>query len=95
MRPSTEAEPTSATRSHSFCLASILPVAAIRADQPLGELQVADLAAQITQRGLVEPICVVVDGPDYHVVHDEQRFAAVKKLGWIEVPAQVVGPDNE
>jgi ParB-like chromosome segregation protein Spo0J len=54
-----------------------------------------DLAADITQHDLGEPIGVVEDGSDYRVLHSDRRFAAVKRLGWIEVPAQVlVGPDR-
>jgi ParB family transcriptional regulator, chromosome partitioning protein len=74
MRPSREPAP------------GILPVATIKAGHLLDEPQVAEIASGIVQHGLVEPIGVV-DGPEYHVVHGEKRFAAVKRLGWTEVPA--------
>ncbi len=83
MRPSTEPAP------------GILPVATIKAGHLFDEPQVAEIASGIVQHGLVEPIGVVVDGPEYHVVHGEKRFAAVKRLGWKEVPAQVVSPDHQ
>jgi hypothetical protein len=91
MRPSESRIP-----SHVFCrVTSILPVAAIKTERCQFGEQTSDIASGIIQHGLMEPIAVVVVGPEYHVVQGEERFAAVKKLGWTEVPAQVVSPDDE
>jgi hypothetical protein len=73
---------------NAFC---ILPVSAIKAEQRQLGAQTSDIAAGILKHGLVKPIGVVVDGPNYHIVYGQQRFAAVKKLGWTEIPAQVLG----
>lgn len=91
MRPSTAPESTTAIPSQASChVTSILPVAAIKAGTLYGEPQLTHLPADITKRGLVEPIGVIVDGPDYRVVFGNRRFAAVKRLGWTEVPAKVL-----
>lgn len=96
MRPATEPEPTRIPSSRPVSHAtSILPVAAIKAGRRRFSEQASDLAADIIKRGLVKPIGVVVNGSDYVVVYGERRFAAVKKLGWTEVPAQVLGQDKE
>jgi ParB-like chromosome segregation protein Spo0J len=89
MRPTSEPEQT-------FCHAtSILPVAVIKTGQRQVAGRTSDIASGIIKHGLVKPIAVVVDGPKYQVVHGEERFAAAKRLGWTEIPAQVVRPDNE
>jgi ParB-like nuclease domain len=88
--------PESRIPSHAFCqITRILPVAAIKTERCQFGGQTSNIASGIAQHGLMEPIWVVVVGPEYHVVHGEERFAAVKKLGWTEVPAQVVSPDHE
>jgi ParB-like chromosome segregation protein Spo0J len=89
MRPTSEPEQT-------FChVTSILPVAVIKTEQRQFAERTSDVASGIIKHGLVKPIAVVVDGPKYQVVHGEERFAAVKRLGWTEIPAQVISPGNE
>lgn len=53
------------------------------------------LAEDIGQRGLLTPIEVVgpLDGGAYRLIYGAHRLAAVKLLGWEEVPAVVHAPD--
>lgn len=75
-----------------------IPVAAIKAGRyrtRMGLPNVDDLAADIKKHGLLQPIGVVADGSEYHVVYGDRRLAAVQKLGWTEIPARVLGdPKN-
>lgn len=48
---------------------------------------VDSLAASIRERGLLHPVVVTSDG---RLVAGERRLAAVKSLGWKEVPVRVV-----
>lgn len=96
MRPAPEPEPTRIpSNRHRSHATSILPVAAIKVGRRRFGEPASDLAADIIKRGLVKPIGVVVHGSDYVVVYGERRFAAVKKLGWTEIPAQVLAQDKE
>jgi ParB-like chromosome segregation protein Spo0J len=92
MRLSTARKWTGLTPLHALLrTGAILPVAMIKAGRHrFGKRQMTDLAADITEHGLVEPIGVMEDGSDYRVLQGDRRFAAVKRLGWIEVPVQVL-----
>jgi ParB family transcriptional regulator, chromosome partitioning protein len=51
--------------------------------------QVDDLAASIAEYGLLQPIVVRRQGDGYEVVAGHRRLAAVRSLGWTDVPAVV------
>jgi ParB-like chromosome segregation protein Spo0J len=97
MRPSTARKPTGLIPLHPLRpVTAIQPVAMIQAGRDRrGGRQTTDLAADITEHGLGGTIGVVEESSNYRVLHGDRRFATVKRLGWIEVPAQVlVGPDQ-
>lgn len=55
-----------------------------------------ELALQIQQDGLLQPITVrpLADG-FYEIVAGERRFRAVKSLGWAAIPAQIIRLSDE
>ncbi|MFZ5899512.1 MAG: ParB/RepB/Spo0J family partition protein [Bacillota bacterium] len=72
-----------------------IPVAEIRprTEQPrkhFSEASIADLAASIASRGLMQPVGVRPH-PDggYELIWGERRFRAVRSLGWETIPAIV------
>ena len=72
---------------------------------PMNEIKVSDLnvrktdiykdidnlAENIRKNGLLQPIVVVTEGDSYQLLIGQRRYLAVKKLGWKEIPAMVLG----
>lgn len=50
-----------------------------------------DLAENIRKNGLLQPILVVQERDSYQLLIGQRRYLAVKKLGWKEIPAMVLG----
>lgn len=59
-----------------------------------GELDVADLAADIREHGLLQPILVRRSGEGYELILGHRRLAACKSLGMQSVPAVVTDGHN-
>lgn len=57
---------------------------------------VSDLMASIKLHGILQPIGLSRNGEKYIVVFGNRRFHAMKKLGWLKIPAEnyVLLPDN-
>lgn len=53
----------------------------------MGSGDIADLARSISEIGLLQPVVVT---PDNRLIAGFRRLAAVKSLGWLEVPVHVV-----
>lgn len=51
--------------------------------------EIAALALQIAQAGLINPITVEPSGDKYRVIAGRRRLLAVRKLGWTSVPVTV------
>ncbi len=71
-----------------------LPVARLHAnaDQPrrhFDESALARLADSIRQHGVLQPILVRGEGPDYEIVAGERRFLAAQRAGLSTIPVQV------
>lgn len=61
-------------------------------DQPrrhFDESSIADLAASITEHGVLQPIVVTVKGKGYQIVAGERRFRAATAAGLEKIPAIV------
>lgn len=76
-----------------------IPVGAVQIGPRLREVD-ADwaeaLAAMIAQTGLQHPIEVILAGATrYTLIAGAHRLAAVKLLGWPEIPARIVEPETE
>ncbi|TGJ99916.1 chromosome partitioning protein [Leptospira langatensis] len=57
---------------------------------------IRSLADDINRHGLQEPISVrVVDRGEYLILSGENRFKAVTLLGWDDIDAHIVDPDDE
>jgi ParB/RepB/Spo0J family partition protein len=56
----------------------------------------ADLAADIASRGLLQPVVVRPNptGSGYQLIAGERRLRAVKQLGWAEIPATLRDLDD-
>jgi len=77
----------------------------ILASVPLSEIMVSEqnvrktniykdidsLAENIQKNGLLQPIVVLKEGDSYQLIIGQRRYLAVKKLGWTEIPAMIVG----
>lgn len=55
----------------------------------------AELAASIAAKGLVQPITVRPVDDHYELIAGERRWRAVKSLGWTEVPAYLLVVDSD
>lgn len=51
--------------------------------------KISDLAANISQLGLLEPIGLLKNEERYQLLYGERRFLAAKSLGWPTIPAVV------
>jgi ParB family chromosome partitioning protein len=49
--------------------------------------QLQDLADDIAQHGLMNPVTVRRQGSRYDLIAGNRRLAAVRRLGWLEIPA--------
>lgn len=59
------------------------------------QASVRELAANIAQVGLKQPICVRVAGAGYELVFGERRLLACRELGWTEIPAIEASTDED
>lgn len=78
-------------------LAQAVPVSHIdsgKSRRALSRPAVKRLAASIEEIGLLSPVAVVRVGDAYELIAGRHRLAAVKSLGWQEVPAVVVELDD-
>jgi ParB family chromosome partitioning protein len=71
-----------------------IPIVNIHADpdQPrrtFEENSIAELAASISQHGILQPIVVTADGDGYQIVAGERRYRAAKSIGLEKMPALV------
>ncbi|WP_214828925.1 nucleoid occlusion protein [Exiguobacterium algae] len=58
--------------------------------------KIEELAATISEHGLLQPIVVrKADGDCYEIIAGERRFRAVKSLGWSAIPAIVREMDDD
>lgn len=55
----------------------------------------AELAASIAAKGLVQPITVRPVEDHYELIAGERRWRAVKSLGWTEIPAYLLEVDSD
>jgi ParB family transcriptional regulator, chromosome partitioning protein len=61
-----------------------------------GKTTVDDLIESIERLGLIEPIVLRrISTSKYEIVAGERRFNAVKKLGWLEIPAVITEAEKE
>jgi len=79
---------------HSVPVGAIVTGLNNRTRFPQRELE--ELAADIDDRGLLQPIVVRPNpgGVGYQLVAGERRLRAVKLLGWAEIPATLVAMDD-
>jgi ParB family chromosome partitioning protein len=54
---------------------------------------IKQLAASIREVGLIQPVVVTQSGALYQLIAGHRRLAAVKELGWTEIPAYVIESD--
>lgn len=59
-------------------------------DLPQSQEQFEALVQDIKERGMVSRLVCVASGEDYHVLCGNQRLKAAIRLGWDEVPVEVV-----
>jgi ParB family chromosome partitioning protein len=57
----------------------------------MDEEKLAELAASIKERGIIQPVVVRQTGEGFELVAGERRFAAAKRLGWETIPAVITG----
>lgn len=74
-----------------------LPLSALKitGDNPRISGAFKDLADDIRQNGLINPITVRKQNGAYEVVAGHRRLAAVKSLKWEAVPCHVVDPESD
>jgi len=53
--------------------------------------EVDSLAENIRRNGLLQPVIVIPKGDMFHLIIGQRRYLAVKKLGWKEIPAVILG----
>ena len=56
---------------------------------------IPELAASISEVGLLHPIVVRVSGSKYEIVAGYRRYSACRRLKWTKVPCQVVEADDK
>lgn len=54
-----------------------------------------ELVSSVMRDGLLVPILLRPVDDGYTIVAGHRRFAAVKKIGWHYIPAQILGPDED
>jgi ParB/RepB/Spo0J family partition protein len=55
------------------------------------ERDIEGLADNIQRQGLLQPIVVVKKGDVFDLIIGQRRYLAVKRLGWKEIPAMILG----
>lgn len=68
---------------------------AIRDRSEISNEEIAELANSIRAVGLVQPIVLNQRGKRYEVVAGHRRFIACTSLDWFEVPAYILGPNDD
>ena len=58
------------------------------------ETGLEELAQSIQSHGILSPIAVRQAGERYQIIAGERRFRAALRLGWSEIPAQVLDADD-
>jgi len=61
-----------------------------RIRQDLGNLE--PLMASLRRHGLINPILI---SPDFRLIAGERRFESAKRLGWRDIPVQIVEDSNQ
>ena len=59
------------------------------------EAELEHLAQSIQMQGLLSPIALRQVGERYQIIAGERRFRAVLRLGWSEIPAQILTADDQ
>jgi len=75
--------------------ALVVPVSKINTStanprQTFDEASLAELAADISANGLINPLTVVAEGASYRLIAGERRYRAAQQLGLADVPVRVV-----
>ena len=80
---------------------NLLPIARIepRQDQPrrnFDETALAELAASISEHGLIQPVVVRETGNGlYQLIAGERRWRAARMAGLLEIPARIIEADDQ
>jgi ParB family chromosome partitioning protein len=87
------------TRRSGRSIGTIIPISMIEAnpDQPRTNLgNIEELAASVSEKGVLEPILVRLIGPNrYQIISGERRFRAASMAGLDEIPAIELDVDDK
>ena len=59
------------------------------------EEKIEELARTIHTHGVIQPIVIRKSGDGFEIIAGERRYRAMKKLGWVEVPAIIRDLDDK